>query len=408
MDNAIDNWKILREEYQKLNKKLDDNINFLSFLSINENKHTEFLARILVYKISKIQIFLKSFLSCIFPDLKINDDWEIYTQNNYIDCLIKGKKYAIIIENKVCGAGDQNEQIQRYVKSLQDDGYAFENIFVIYLTLFGGSPDKISLPDDDNENKNDIKITKQSLGKRYAEINYKNEIMNWLENDVLPQCPYREQSLIHSLSLYINYLQTMIGLNMRQQTIAQKLLKILKEKYGLEEYEKIRSIANECEDSKIQEILNIVLRQIEKENIYCNDSNVAYHLKWLLKNNPTPEYKLLWQKEDYKPFNSIGYFTYGGVKHIQLAADIKDKHFRIHLKCDIEGIKHGAYVLADNEDDIKQIWNINYLVQKGFVLNNDKVLILPFYDFTDQKTLVNISEYIANMIKMLNSAYHNN
>ena len=36
----------------------------------------------------------------------------VTTQDNYIDCLISDGTKAIIIENKVCGAADQNKQLE--------------------------------------------------------------------------------------------------------------------------------------------------------------------------------------------------------------------------------------------------------------------------------------------------------
>lgn len=388
--------KSIKDQYRELCKRLDNKINFLSFLPCNENKHTDLLKTILSYRLNEEHSFIKSFLKCAFSDITIDDEWKISTQNNYIDCLLQGKKNAIIIENKVCGACDQHKQIESYIEKMcLNYKYDLNNIYVIYLTLFGGSPNQDSLSDK----------RKEELGDRYAEINYKNDLLPWIENDVLPQCPYREQTLICSLYLYIDYLKKMLGIDIRQQTIAKEVLNILS-KYGLREYSTVKNKLLEAqEDEEYSKILNTVLRQMEKENPYCNDTNVSYNLKWILRNNPTPDYKSIWIKRDYSPFNSIGYFT-GGIRIIQLATTICEKYIRIHLQCNAEGIKNGPYLLADNESDIKSLWDIDSLVKDGFLLKeHGRVLSLPFEEFSQERSsLIDVSEFIWNMIQMLNKA----
>lgn len=167
------NWGKIKEEYLKLVERLDDNINFLSLLPINENRHTNILAAILSYKQSNRYPFIKSLLKRIFPDLVAEEKWNIATQDNYIDTLLQSDSYAIIIENKACGAGDQPGQIQTYIQNMQDRDFDFENIYVIYLTPFGGSPNSSSLPGN----------LKESLGEHYAEVTYINDILPWLPYD---------------------------------------------------------------------------------------------------------------------------------------------------------------------------------------------------------------------------------
>lgn len=87
--------------------------------------------------------FLVQFLKLIqkFPggqDILISDYSEavVTREEHRIDILIKSDKKAIIIENKVNGAIDQDEQISRYHRKLTDD----ENLEVdaiVYLTLDG-------------------------------------------------------------------------------------------------------------------------------------------------------------------------------------------------------------------------------------------------------------------------------
>ena len=391
------NWKKIKEEYLKLVERLDDNINFLSLLPINENRHTNILAAILSYKQSNRYPFIKSLLKRIFPDLVAEEKWNIATQDNYIDTLLQSDSYAIIIENKACGAGDQPGQIQTYIQNMQDRDFDFENIYVIYLTPFGGSPNSSSLPEN----------LKESLGEHYAEVTYINDILPWLEEDVLPQCPYREQSLICSLKLYADYIREMLGIDVRQQKIATKVLKLLS-KEGMKDYTDIKkSLAEISKDQNnplLQQILNIVLRQMEKEDIYVNDELVAYNLKWLLRNNPTPDYRIIWKKRDYTPFNSIGYFTYFGVRYIQMAAHLHEKNIRLHLRCDKSGLKLGAYILDVPPAELSDFWDKDSLINAGFLINDNGIITLPFNDFDEKMSLVDVTEYLWKMIQTLNNA----
>ena len=390
-------WKKIKEEYLKLVERLDDNINFLSLLPINENKHTNILATILSYKQNSRYPFIKTLLKRVFPDLSGEEKWNVSVQDNNIDCLLQSESHAVIIENKACGAGDQPGQIQTYIGKMQDRDFLFENIYVIYLTPFGGSPSSSSLPE----------TVLKKIGEHYAEVTYINDILPWLEEDVLPQCPYREQSLICSLKLYADYVREMLGIDVRQQKIATKVLKLLS-KEGMNDYTDIKKslaeISKDQNDPLLQQILNIVLRQMEKEDIYVNDELVAYNLKWLLRNNPTPDYRIIWKKRDYTPFNSIGYFTYFGVRYIQMVAHLNEKNIRLHLRCDKSGLKLGAYILDVPPAELSDFWDKDSLINAGFLINDNGIITLPFNDFDEKKSLVDVTEYLWKMIQMLNNA----
>ena len=393
----MDSIEEIKKQYRDLCKTLDNNINFLSIVPMNEDNHTDILAEILRFRLNGKQAFIKSFLKCAFSDSVFDDEWDISTQNNFIDCLLESKPNAIIIENKVRGAADQNNQIQSYIDHLLKNEYKIENIFVIYLTAFGGSPNQASLPEKQRK-----ELTENG---RYAEINYYNDILPWLEKDVLPQCPYREQSLISSLQLYIDCLKRMFGIDVRQQTIAKKMQTVL-EKNGLKEYKTIKQKLSEVQDDEeYSQILNTVLRQMEKENVYCSDVNVSNNLKWLLRNSPTQDYKLIWSRGDYTPFHSIGYFTLKGVRYVQLSTNLCGKYIRIHMVCNPQGIKKGPYVLTDpaSADTLCELWKINELEQGGFELK-DNVLIYPFDKFDLTTPLTEVAAHIERMIKKLNNA----
>ena len=80
------NWEKIKEEYWKLVERIDDDINFLSLLPINENKHTNILATILSYKQNNRYPFIKTLLKRVFPDFSGVEKWNVSVQDNNIDC----------------------------------------------------------------------------------------------------------------------------------------------------------------------------------------------------------------------------------------------------------------------------------------------------------------------------------
>lgn len=163
--------------------ELEDNLlcftNLVDVLNINENKHSIILKKILNNKKDNKYKFIPSFLrqvlkkEIIFNYKKI----KIQTEKNRVDISLEDGFYAIIIENKVCNAPDQKQQLERYIEQFISDGYQEESIFFLYLT---GHKKESYRP--------------ESLGK-YKENNniyfqlssFESEILTWLEKDVYPQ-----------------------------------------------------------------------------------------------------------------------------------------------------------------------------------------------------------------------------
>lgn len=131
------------------------------------------------------------------------------------DCLIwNPKQFAIIIENKINDAVETDHQVDNYISAVLDDsktiGLKNENqIRVVYL---GG--DTFVMPTNQSLNKGKpfliYKGKKQGppeAGKNLSLISYKEDIIPWLEEDVLPQCPIGMSGLTGGLLVYIDYLK---------------------------------------------------------------------------------------------------------------------------------------------------------------------------------------------------------
>lgn len=175
--NLIEPFKKTKEEEQK---KLPYALNLLDEIGVNENGHSRIFAKILLYTEDNISYpILERFISKFFSDQEINTykfkNVEIQNERHRIDILITMDKFAVIIENKINGAGDQDNQINRYIEKIESTGgVSFENIYVLYLTNSGWEPEENSFS----------KENRSKLGKRYKSINYKDDIYLFLKEEV--------------------------------------------------------------------------------------------------------------------------------------------------------------------------------------------------------------------------------
>lgn len=132
-----ENYRSKREE--KLGE-LPFLYNVLEEVRVNENAHTRLLMRLLKYTPA-----LLSFLTWLkekytsFDPPKV-DKPKITAEKHRIDGLIQEEeKYAIIIENKVCGAVEQEGQLGRYIDECEKLGYDQSDIYILYLFDIPGS-----------------------------------------------------------------------------------------------------------------------------------------------------------------------------------------------------------------------------------------------------------------------------
>ena len=213
-DKLLELLEKFYEEYKKNDKFL-----LFSLANANENAHTKVLKYLLEY--NKHQ-FLSSFLKKVdLPNTENIHEVSINGQMNaigpkatgYMDLYISYGGTRVIIENKIYGAADTDKQLARYYATAMgiknnDDfkewckrPYVAEdkNIYVIYLTADGTKkPNENSLPDN--------------LKNYYYAINYKDDILPWLEEEVLPQLTYATDGMmIAGVLQYIAYLKQFLA-----------------------------------------------------------------------------------------------------------------------------------------------------------------------------------------------------
>ena len=192
--------------------------------NIVENSHTNMLMRLLEYRNRYGYVFLEDFISMAGFDIKI-EEGDVYFKresptvseagkNGRIDGFIYQKtNFAIIIENKINHAGNQEQQIERYIDDIIKKQIVPDNcIYVVFLTRDGvESPDKDSIRKMKDMGICDEGYDEQITGPRYFPCSYSQHILNWLKDNIHPMVPQKDIVLNAGIIQYIDYLEGLLG-----------------------------------------------------------------------------------------------------------------------------------------------------------------------------------------------------
>ena len=194
--------KEFRKKKEEEENKLPYHVNIIDELHINENGHSRVLTKLLQYKNEKNEYeILQSLLDSVkqknpnFGEIKITNP-TITQEKERIDLWVRDDDYAIIFENKVYNAEDQDAQICRYIERTKEKKYKEEQIFVIYLSRDGKEPDSQSWGE-----------YKESFKSRYIILSFRYDILPWLKSIVIPNVRQKDVFLSSALLQYVDYLE---------------------------------------------------------------------------------------------------------------------------------------------------------------------------------------------------------
>lgn len=257
--------------YQEEIKKLPYGANVIDELHAGENAHSRILRLLLQYEGGGTYPIYSSFLKLISKHCDDKTNFIIHSpqftnEEGRVDVLIKElyspNPYAIIVENKVCEAGDQENQIERYIDFVKTN-IPENSIYAIYLTSDGSK--KISDFSLTAKAKASLGVKEKSNG-RFITLDYKNHILPWLIDDVLPNIKVKEDLLISSVKLYIDYLNGMFGFRQNEQPITNKIHEIIKNRLHMENLQDSIKLYKEVEslmDKSRSELLNSISTLLE-------------------------------------------------------------------------------------------------------------------------------------------------
>lgn len=248
------------KRYEEILEKQGDRLNFNIFDIITDKwKRENFHSEILKFLLENYEEFFNNFLELInIKDKKEYSNAEITNEEARIDILIKSEKKAIIVENKINWAPDQNEQLAKYYKKVKYE-YKKEVEKIIYIV-----PSENKKPDEQTFGK-DEKIKKEIKDKdRFTPITgfdgRENDLVSCLEKsrDKLKENLEKTKNNLDSedfnklffINHYIEILKrTGVG---DMSTIKSNFAKEIIEKYknGDNIFEKLNYIIEMCSDDK--------------------------------------------------------------------------------------------------------------------------------------------------------------
>ncbi|MCR8685034.1 PDDEXK-like family protein [Campylobacter ureolyticus] len=206
-------------------------------------------------------LFLKKFLEiCDIRDFNY-ENAEVFKEYKHIDIYITDGNKHVILENKIY-AGDQEAQIERYIKTIKIDKDAnFKDIEVIYLSLDREFPSKYSL--GNYKIKNNFLINNDEKIKLHI-FTYKLEITKWLK-----ECKNEVENLTN-LNFYITEYEKVIKkLYGEYKMVSTDVRNIIKENYEIAKaiYQDFEQAEKEIVDEFTQKTYKIVKERLSDEFI---------------------------------------------------------------------------------------------------------------------------------------------
>lgn len=384
----------------------------------NENANTRVLKYLLQYNNYH---FLNSFLDRMgLPKRKgskitITDQEKAIgpKDTGFIDLYIQYDNVYIIVENKIYGAGDTKRQLARYIATVNgvsdkdfDAWYTnpsvSKNTYVVYLTADGTrEPSADSLPDK----------LKDSIN--YYPINYNDDILPWIEEDVMPNITYADDGMmIAGMQQYIAFLK---------QSSSDDLSKVVDEfvkNMSGTDVEKYTSLLQLIKDNSGKDNDN-VMKSLRKQLGACAEAIFSGDVAgiagdWILHFTPSfiILYKKSWAALDTRKYSIPSLYLYAGssdyflknkcLSTLTLGVD----HLSPSMKVEFPDLKFGnhdksvAFELIKNPDSITCSDINNQDARKDFykevvkkvqpvveAIDNDVVSALLASDVTPDKIL---------------------
>ncbi|MBO7193686.1 MAG: PD-(D/E)XK nuclease family protein [Bacteroidaceae bacterium] len=306
---------------REVRNKYPYHVNPIEEIRANENANSRILGTLLRYEHNGEYKILKSFLERMLPEFRIEKLSKpvIESEQYRIDLSVReAGKYAIIFENKIHNAVLQKNQLARYIEKLHDEEhFSYNQIYVIFMPPTVGYEsndccwhkfvDGICGKCDNGECKLNYSPELRKMFKnenRYKKITFRDDLLNWLKEDVLPNLTEKEELLKSSVILYIDYLEGLFQLRMNEKNIYMELRDFIVKKLKLDdkvlegkidvlqqEKEKIDSLCKELENMRlfymwelIEEKMKPIVENIAKSyELECdlrvyNDGNRTFSL----------------------------------------------------------------------------------------------------------------------------------
>lgn len=387
------------------------NLNLIDELHANENAHTRILIKLLSCEQNGKKVYLNNFIKSINTwaqtTSKISEDiedFEIYEQYNFVDAYFLSKKHrlAVIIENKINGAIDQEKQIERYVETAKNDGCELKNIYCIYLT------------DDGNKTASGISLTEKvqkeleygTNNSRYIELNYKTHILSFLKSilEIVQNGKEKEPKIVSALFQYIDYLEGRFSCRSDEQEYFNIMVKDFKNLIGLQNFNEKSEAEklNTIEEYRVK--MNKVFDVLGEEIFPIQDRAYSIREKLSIEINISNSKKI--NSNEYNFFGVTllnyqdldGYYPDIGIGF----TDNKEYNLTFSLRHGDIG-NHNLCNPIDLENYVKNNSSLNeYLESMGFYFDGNNFVTLQknYTDYNDVKnSLIKFAEDVQKVLQ---------
>lgn len=265
-ESMLKQIKVLSDklEVRKLRGNNDYNLFLALFDASDEVRlHSRFICSLLDPNSPHYQkeLFLELFIkACGLEDFGLNSQIaKVYKEYENIDIYITDGTKHIILENKIY-AGDQEAQIKRYIKTIQQENGNEAEIYVLFLSPQGREPTGYSL---DGLKIKDGRISNEKGDEiaKFKAISYDKEITAWLDLCLEETGNLTNLSIV--ISQYKNVIEKIYGKYKGVQMDTNEISKII-----LENYDIVEEIKNKYFDiassNKLNEFMSNVKTELEK------------------------------------------------------------------------------------------------------------------------------------------------
>ena len=288
--------KYVAKKHEVINK-YPYHVNPIEELHAKETANSRILCAMLRYQHNGEYKILKSFARKFIAEfnskLDIGTNPIIEAEQYRIDLSVREPgKYALIFENKIHDAVLQKNQLARYIRKLQAE-FRLDQIYIVFLpSPKDYEPNDCSWHDWEeccdkcNQQECSLKYKKPTLREdfknRYHTVTFRENVLNWLKEDVLPNLTEKEELLKSSVILYIDYLEGLFQLRMNEKNIYMELRDFIVKKLKLDdkvlegkidvlqqEEKKINSLREELENMRLSYMWELIEKKIKPivENI---------------------------------------------------------------------------------------------------------------------------------------------
>lgn len=264
--SLLDLVKAYQAKYEDERVKLPFHYNVLEEVRVNENAHTRLLMRLLKYTPSLTHLisWLNHKSNFCLPVDRVNTP-TLTTEKHRIDGLIQERgRYAIIIENKVCGAEEQTQQLERYIDKCLNLGYSLDQIYILYLFALSGN--------EPSEQTWGARYSPQDFARRYLVLSYTDDIIPWLKDWIAEfnSTDEKTELLRCGAIQYLDYLNLQFNSN-RYTEMNKNLKALIAEKLELSELSARNSI-----DLLKDKLVSIELLKSELDELLGNSRIEAW------------------------------------------------------------------------------------------------------------------------------------